>query len=63
MVSPYKGLVALSTLSVIYCTLEQYTGKFWASMMQPLSVEQAKSVVIMNHICNWKIITNNEVFY
>ena len=32
-------------------------------MMQPLSVEQAKSVVIMNHICNWKIITNNEVFY
>lgn len=33
--------------------------------MRPLSVEQAKSVVIMNYICYWKIITknNNYVFY
>lgn len=61
----YKGLVALSALSVIYYVLEQYIGKFGASRMQPLSVEQAKSVEVMNYICYWKIIVknNNDMFY
>lgn len=33
--------------------------------MQPLSVEQAKSVEVMNYICYWKIIVknNNDMFY
>lgn len=55
MVSSYKGLVGLSGLFVIFCILEQYIGKFGASMM----CRASQIICDYEHIYYWKIIAKN----